>query len=203
VPVMERLAELDVLAQIHPGLSWRPEMAAAFRRLSALLEDDVWRDALQDESPASVRFALWLAPLAEEVREAVMARLKVRKSTREEVEGAVQLARQLQERPAGVRPSQVEKTVRPFEQRPRIQLAARAVLGDDPAGELLDRYRVEWRHVETVLDGNDLREMGLDPGPQYAVLLDRLLAARLDGEVSTEGEERALLEKLVEEEAVG
>lgn len=198
VPVMDRLADLEVLPQIHAGLSWRPEMAAAFRYLSALLEEEMWGDALQEESPASVRFALWLAPLGEAVREAVMARLKVRKSTREEVEGAVQLARQLQELPAGARPSQVEKTVRPYEQRSRIQLAARAVLGERHAGGLLDRYRAEWRHVETVVDGNDLREMGLKPGPQYAVLLDRLLAARLDGQVDTENEERALLESLIE-----
>jgi len=202
VPVMERLAELGVLSQIHPGLSWQAEMTAAFRRLSALLEDGRWRDALQDESPASVRFALWLAPLDEDVRKAVMARLKVRKSTREEVEGAVELACQLRDLPAGARPSQVEKTVRPFEQRPRIQLATRAILGDGPAGELLDRYRAEWRHVDTELDGNDLRETGLEPGPQYAVLLDDLLAARLDGEVSTEDEERALLERLIEEQAL-
>lgn len=199
VPVMERLADLGVVSQIHPRLSWQSEMAAAFRQMSALLERELWDDALQDESPASVRFALWLAPLEEDVREAVMARLKVRKSTREEVEGAVELARQLQELPADARPSQVEKTVRPYEQRSRIQLAARSLLGESPAGELLDRYRDEWCSVETVLDGNDLREMGLEPGPQYAVLLDRLLAARLDGQVSTADEERALLERLIAE----
>ena len=199
VPVMERLAELDVMTQIHSGLSWGPEMADAFRRLSALLKVELWGDALQNESPASVRFALWLAPLEEAVREAVMARLKVRKSTREEVEGAVHLACNLQELPDGVRPSRVEKTVRPYEQRPRIQLAARAVLGKSLPGKLLDRYRAEWRHVETVLDGNDLRETGLDPGPRYAVLLDRLLAARLDGRVKTEAEELALLERLIDE----
>lgn len=202
VPVMERLAELGVLSQIHAGLSWQPEMATAFRGLSALLEEETWREAQQGESPASVRFALWLFPLEKAVRKAVMARLKVRKSTREEVEGAVRLAQQLQALPAGARPSQVERTVRPFEQRPRIQLAARAILGDDSAGELLDRYRAEWRHVETALDGNDLREMGLEPGPQYAVLLDRLLAARLDGAVSTTDEERAFLQRQLEEEAL-
>ena len=202
VPVMERLAELSVLSQIHSRLTWQPEMSANFRHLTELLEDEQWTAALQGESPASVRFALWLAPLDEPVRTAVMNRLKVRKSTREEAEGTVQLARQLRDLSPRARPSQVEKMVRLYEQRPRIQLAARAVLGDEPAGELLDRYRAEWRHVETVLDGNDLRDMDLKPGPQYAVLLDRLLAARLDGDVTTETEERALLERLIEEEAL-
>jgi tRNA nucleotidyltransferase (CCA-adding enzyme) len=54
--------------------------------------------------------------------------------------------------------------------------------------------------VETALDGNDLRALGLKPGPRYADLLDRLLAARLDGQVSDEAEERALLSSLLEDD---
>jgi tRNA nucleotidyltransferase (CCA-adding enzyme) len=69
-----------------------------------------------------------------------------------------------------------------------------------PAAGLLDRYQGEWRHVETALDGNFLRQSGLRPGPIYALLLDRLLAARLDGLVTDEAGERALLARLLEEE---
>ena len=48
---------------------------------------------------------------------------------------------------------------------------------------MLDRYFGEWRYVKTGLTGDDLREMGLKPGPPYLPLLEQLLAARLDGRV--------------------
>jgi hypothetical protein len=37
----------------------------------------------------------------------------------------------------------------------------------------------------------------LRPGPQFRLVLDRLLAARLDGEVSSEDEERVLAAELI------
>jgi tRNA nucleotidyltransferase (CCA-adding enzyme) len=79
-------------------------------------------------------------------------------------------------------------------------LAARAATAGSSHETLLDRYQREWRHVQTALDGNDLRALGLKPGPQYAYLLDQLLAARLDGRAAGEAEERALLAALLEEE---
>ena len=202
-PVMERLAELGVLEEIHPGLSWRAEMARAFSRLPALVESPAWQDTLAGESRASVYFALWLSPLSETVREVVMERLHVRKSTREEVEGVVNLVRALTALPPAPRPSAVEKAVRPYADRPRILLAARAALGETEAGRLLDRYQAEWRHIGTALDGNDLRALGLRPGPRYAELLDALLAARLDGEVEDEAGERALLDRLLADAGEG
>lgn len=200
VPVMERLAELHILHEIHPEAGWDQATAATFRHLSRLMKEPMWHEALQGESPASVYFALWLAPLAEEVREAVMDRLRVRRSTRDEVHGLVNLLGRLEALPADPPPSAVEQALRPFAPHPRILLAARAAVAGSPLAALLDSYQRDWRHVETVLDGNDLRALGLKPGPHYAFLLDQLLAARLDGRVTTEAEERALLAALLEEE---
>lgn len=203
VPVIERLQQLDVLPQIHPGLTWDVTSAEAFHNLQELVARPAWREALQEESPASVYFALWMAPLPGQVRRAVMERLKVRRSTREEVGGVVAVTDELKALPPEPRPSQVERVLRPYESQPRVVLAARAALEGCREAHLLEQYQLRWRHARTAIDGNDLREMGLKPGPQYGVLLDELLAARLDGEVSTESEERALLARLLEEQEDG
>lgn len=199
VPIIERLQELQVLQQLLPNLTWNADAAVKFQNLQHLLERSLWQEALQDESPASVYFALWMATQSAGVRRAFMERLHVRKSTREEVEGVVKLVEIACSFPADVRPSQVEKQFRPYSAYPRIILAARAALDAEPAAEFVERYQSDWRHVRTELDGNDLQEMGLKPGPQYARLLDRLLAARLDGEVTGEAEERLLLQQLLEQ----
>jgi tRNA nucleotidyltransferase (CCA-adding enzyme) len=64
-------------------------------------------------------------------------------------------------------------------------------LAGQPAASLIERYLAEWRGVKTAVTGDTLRQMGLKPGPQFGVLLDKLLAARLDGTVTTEAEELA------------
>jgi len=58
-------------------------------------------------------------------------------------------------------------------------------------------YITSLRLVRCELDGHDLREMGLEPGPFFSKVMQRLLAARLDGEVSCVEEERALAISLI------
>jgi tRNA nucleotidyltransferase (CCA-adding enzyme) len=57
-------------------------------------------------------------------------------------------------------------------------------------------YLETYRYVRPQLSGHDLRAMGLTPGPLFRKLLDRLLEARLNGEVTNATEERALVQRL-------
>ena len=55
------------------------------------------------------------------------------------------------------------------------------------------QYLTTLAHVQAPLNGNDLRKLGYKPGPQYREILDRLLAATLDGVVQDEGDAKAFL----------
>jgi tRNA nucleotidyltransferase (CCA-adding enzyme) len=81
-----------------------------------------------------------------------------------------------------------------------VLLTVRLALTDEVAIGRLEWYFREGRMVETAVSGDDLRQMGLKPGPQFGILLDRLLAARLDGAVTDEAGERALLARLLADE---
>jgi tRNA nucleotidyltransferase (CCA-adding enzyme) len=48
-----------------------------------------------------------------------------------------------------------------------------------------------------MLNGEDLKAMGLLPGPEFRGIMNRLLAARLDGEIRDHDEERALAAQLI------
>ncbi len=195
--VMARLQEMGVMAHIHPALRWEPDMAAAYERVPAILADPVWRAALPDETPAFLYFALWILPLEPEERTAVMARLRVRKATREDVASVAGLLDVLAGLPAEPARSEVAFALRPF--LPRVLLTARAALTDETAISRLEWFYREGQWVETAVSGDDLRQMGLKPGPVFAIILDRLLAARLDGEVDSEAEERALLTQILDQ----
>jgi len=191
VPVMARLADIGVMAQLHPDLVWSETAVLAYRRLPVLLNEPVWAELLGDDSPIFVYFALWLLPLDRSVRRDVMRRLKVRQTTRRDANDSAKLVKLLHDLPAAALPSQVTKACRPF--APRTFLTARAYLTDETAIDWLTQFVTEWRRVKTILTGDDLREMGLKPGPAYGRLLDALLTARLDGQIESEADERALL----------
>jgi tRNA nucleotidyltransferase (CCA-adding enzyme) len=56
------------------------------------------------------------------------------------------------------------------------------------------RFMTQLRGRKTALRGDDLLQMGMEPGPQIKDCLTRLLDARLDGIVRTRAHERALVQ---------
>ncbi len=59
-----------------------------------------------------------------------------------------------------------------------------SIVEDDPLlNERLRLYTTTWRHIHPSLAGNDLRKMGIKPGPIYGHILRHLRAGLLDGEL--------------------
>ena len=194
VKVLERLSDLNVLDHIQKGLCWTPEAAHYLSRIPLYITDPLWQEALPEDSLEFLYFALWLVPLSQEVQQQTVWRLRGRKTTSEDVLAVGALIRLLHDLPEDAPPSEIAQSCRPYRQR--VLLAARVAFGDGPIGDQLDRYFDEWRFVKPSLGGDDLRELGLSPGPSYAYYLDRLLAARLDGLVEDEAGERAMLAEM-------
>lgn len=69
------------------------------------------------------------------------------------------------------------------------------VLATDDARvrERIELYRQRLRYIAPEITGDDLKKMGLAPGPAYRTILSQLRNARLDGEVSTREEEEQLV----------
>ncbi|WP_420629918.1 CBS domain-containing protein [Candidatus Leptofilum sp.] len=193
---MVRLAALNVLGHILEGLVWLPETAVFFQRVPEFWQESPWAGWLADESPTFVYFALWLAALPEAVQQGAMKRLRVRKATKADVLACGRLRREWVTLPAALKPSEVVKLLRPYPVR--VLLVGRILLEGQPAADLIEQFLAEWRGVRTAVTGNTLKQMGLKPGPQFGILLEKLLAAKLDGHVTTEAEELALLDELLE-----
>lgn len=78
-------------------------------------------------------------------------------------------------------------------------------LASRTSGEQIRRfvslYLTRLRTVVPLLDGEDLHRLGLEPGPLFRQIKDRLLQARLDGEVNNRDEEVALAQSLAAAES--
>lgn len=60
-------------------------------------------------------------------------------------------------------------------------------------------YLTVLSQVKAPLNGHDLRALGYKPGPQYKVMLEQLLSATIDGEITTKQEAEALLADKIKE----
>jgi tRNA nucleotidyltransferase (CCA-adding enzyme) len=65
--------------------------------------------------------------------------------------------------------------------------------------ERLWYYETELRYVQPEVDGEYLKDLGLKPSPLFSKLLHAVRDARLDGEIETVEEERALVARLLAE----
>jgi tRNA nucleotidyltransferase (CCA-adding enzyme) len=78
-----------------------------------------------------------------------------------------------------------------------VVLFAMALSKDRKKQKVISRYLTELRNVKTVLTGEDLKKMGIQPGPVYSTIFKELLEEKLRGHLkSREDEERFVLSKI-------
>lgn len=97
-----------------------------------------------------------------------------------------------------LKPSQITQYL---EKMPEISIhiAWIALAEQTQAQQNIEQFMTTWRHQRTTINGNDLKQMGLPPGPQYKVILETLRFAWLDDDIQTANEERDLLRQLTQD----
>lgn len=167
-----------VTPQVAPGLRWDEGLAQRSGRLAAA-------------AGVEERELVWAGVLLYGLGEGELAALAGRYPLPGEAAALLrQLAplRRLAPALAGDTPnSTVERLLRPFG-----ATAARVLHFAEPrAAPAAARYLGELRAARPPLDGNDLRRLGVEPGPAMGRLLEGLRAAALDGGITTRAEAEA------------
>jgi tRNA nucleotidyltransferase (CCA-adding enzyme) len=94
-----------------------------------------------------------------------------------------------------MRPSQIVERL--DDQSEMALLTGWLLVEQSLAHERIQRYMLEWRHIQAISNGHTLRTLGLPSGPCYGLILKRLRTARLDGEVRDDTGEQSLLQSLI------
>jgi tRNA nucleotidyltransferase (CCA-adding enzyme) len=89
--------------------------------------------------------------------------------------------------------SDLHRKLRPFHTETLLYIMASATR--ESIKQAISNYITRLRSVTTLLDGKYLKEIGVKPGPIYREILESLLDARLNGEVSTLLDEVAFVRK--------
>ena len=221
--VLRRAKELKVLSRLHPALKAGHTLSARFQRAREVVspESQLASEVVSPESQLASELASSESRLGSELASSesrlasVYLALLTYPLTDNEVEDFISLLR-VPGRPAKVmRDSQHLKT--------KLKLLATANLapsrvytalqGYAPVALLVSAIATDsttvsrniglfygWlRYVKPSLTGNCLIQMGVAPGPGVKDFLERLRAARLDGEVTTRQGEREMVTRWLRE----
>lgn len=192
---LERLQALGALQQIDPALRSDKRICEAFKRLRETLDPTYWK--LNADDCVALHWVLFLYDLDRISIQRIAQRLMMPRRRTEALLQLETLRQVLEALHEVTRPSEVVTLLEPLN---RPLLAAGWLLAETaPVKEKLLTYWQTWRHVQPQLKGEDLKALGLPPGPLYRQILNAVRLARLDGEILTAEEERALALRLAEQ----
>jgi len=189
-PILQRLQQLGVLAAIHPRLTVDAAAEQRFQRVGEVL---TWYGLLYQERPPASWMVYLLTLLggqkAAEAR-AILRRINPPARIAATISGDLARLRALTRefmRAREVPPSRVYRWL--AEASIEVVLALMARVERPELRKAIGDFLSRTRRVRPILRGDDLRALGIRPGPIYRDILNSLLYARLDGHVQSRDDE--------------
>jgi tRNA nucleotidyltransferase (CCA-adding enzyme) len=190
--------ELKVLACLHPDLALTPRLRTLLKATEEALD---WYRLLYLDRPMENWLVYLMAVLQVLPDQAVGEVLKrIELSARQEAAvragrfGGHRIYRELGRRPS-VSPAAVYRALSGTADETLVFLMGRSK--SEHVRRQISAYVTTYQRMRPALTGDDLKQMGIKPGPLYRRILSKLLEARLNGVVNSEDEERALVRSLI------
>lgn len=194
--ILRRMRELDLLKFIHPNLTVTTD---AERLFGAISETLTWFKLLYLDLKVEKWFVYFLGlldRLKPAAVEETLERLSAPARTRERVKQSRTRYRDVlylfSKKPA-LSPSRVYDLLLPLDTETILLMMARA--NQEKAKKYISLYLTHLRDVRVALTGDDLKALGIPPGPRYKKILAGLLDAKLDGLVKDREDEVAFVKK--------
>jgi len=185
-PALKLLGDLGALKCIHPQLQLSRELWRRIRLCDRALK---WFDPEKNFPHWQLRLEVLIADLAPEYRVKVATNLQLTHESIQRLTNLHQISQAVQKLPDLNRPSEIVLLLRSYDICTLILIAVKF----QNVRRHIWRYLSRWRQIKPILDGNDLKALGYKPGRQFKVMLDRLLAATIDGEICDRNSAEAFL----------
>ncbi|MBU4606152.1 MAG: CBS domain-containing protein [Proteobacteria bacterium] len=195
VACLQRLRELKLLYVFHTDLKLEIKDEELLEDLEEAL---AWHRLSFLDQPVEQWLVYYLGlsdPLEPEGRQALGRRLGMSRKQRDELENERERALKAMNLLQRKKPAASDIYFLLHSQRPEFQLYILAKANRQWAKKAVSQYMLSLARVRPELDGDDLKALGYTPGPLFKRILDRLTAARLDGEVLTRDQEERLVMK--------
>jgi len=195
VAVVRRLSDFGLLRVIHPALELTERLEGL---LNAVQQTLFWFSMLfTEEKPqrAFIHLMALLAELKESEKEDAMKRLSVPPRTRHSVVEESRAARETLRRLPLKDPAAIHDEL----SRLRLEtlLFCMSLTEDEEKKKELSLYLLELRKARPAMTGEDLKKMGIEPGPVYSRILRELLHGRLRGRLRNREDEERQVKRLL------
>lgn len=196
VMALRRLNEYNLLKVIHPKIVYNPDLEALLHSVDKVL---TWHHLLFLDEPCK-QWMVYLLALTksfdQEVARALCDRLELTQRYRnilinEKTKAEDRMGWMASQRI--LKSSDLYGKLHSFHPETLLYIMASAT--HKSVKRAVSNYITRLRSTKTFLGGNDLKEMGLEPGPVYREILTSLLDARLNGEVKTRADEVEFVRK--------
>ncbi len=172
---LQLLNDLGALKCIHPTL----ELDEQVWRQLRLLERGLSRfDPQHSLDRWLLRLEVLIAHVEVKARTLVAKNLHLPLDSIQQLEALERLQAEVKNLPDV--PSQVVQLLRQYDSITLILVA----LPNQRIRRQIWQYFTHWANVQPLLNGNDLKALGYEPGPQFKQILAQLLVATLDGVIS-------------------
>jgi tRNA nucleotidyltransferase (CCA-adding enzyme) len=193
--VIKMLSDHGLLGVIHKDLTFSEEL----ERLLVSVHDTLLWFALSfmEEKPetTSIHLMALVSQMKDEQKEEALKRLAVPQKLKKSVIRGTRTAQGLLRRMPLGDPAFIYDSLSALDLE--TILFTMSLTKEEDAKKEISKYLLELRHVRPILRGDDLKTLGIEPGPLYSSILREVRAGRLRGELkSREDEERFIKEKL-------
>lgn len=196
-PILHQLKVHNCLTVVSERLFWNETAKQALDRLDTELESALGQKALAKSGLTMLRFLSWICTPDDfsNIYAQVAKSLNFPAgwlSTLKNINHIIQNAPPLSSNNV---PSQIEQLFRGLSETELLLLRVSDHL-PQAIHNTVTIYFETWQHIKPEIDGGALIKMGLRPGPQFKVILDKLLAAKLDGKVNSKQDEIDLVNQI-------
>jgi len=196
VEIFKRLDELNILESIFLGVQWNSWLENKLELLTRIKLSKKWRIDLDEKTlKCYLGYIFLVIHLSGDNVRSVIKRLKFPSELRETIYEVRQLFNNDGEI---IKSSPTSQIVNLLDKHSALAIYAFYLAVDDlEIQENIEQYIEKWQFVRPTITGDDLRKMGLEPGPIYANILSDLRGAWLDGKIRNRDDERKLLDSII------
>lgn len=194
---LRRLSDLGLLNVIHPTLVFNEELETTMRSMYETLS---WFNLLflEEKTDRGILFLMAvLTALKDDEVKTAAERLIPSPKIRDLIIRGIPLAREVLKKLPLNEPVETHDLLSKL--KLETILLAMAISKDRQKQKVISHYLTELRKAKTILTGEDLKLLGIEPGPLYSRILKKLLEERLRGHLKSREDEERFVKDLTTE----
>ena len=187
--VFLKLEKYGILKELFPGLNWNRYRKDLFERVRKLVN---WHKLTFPNSGTEYHLVYFGALFYREPLDRVESYLNSLSFPEKEVRKLIWYLRELPQTVASLRRAELPSQVyRVLERKDDEFLLLLAAVSPQLESSVLN-YMKEWRYLKPLISGEDLKKLGLKPGPSFKDYLNKIKYAIIDGKLPKDDRDKQL-----------